>query len=310
LATSGTTIFTVSANSICLAALRGLHVYGPADTVPATDITYCMEALNIIVKAIAAKGTFIWTVNEIVLPLAANVASYPIGTTAAYLASATITNGGTGGTTGTYALTITGGGGTGATGTYTIAGGTITSIAITAGGNSFTSSPALSFPLGSISGAVATANIVGLTTNRPMRLLSGFKRDSSGNDVDVQIVSRQDYNQNGQKSSLGVPNQMWYDPQLTNGILTLYDVPSDSLSSMHLTIQRQVQDFNASTDNPDFPQECYQMLKWSLMDEIGLEYEATKTTMQICAAKAMKFQEDMVSFEQEECSVFFQPRMM
>ena len=230
MATSGTTTFTVSANDLCMAALRGLHVYGATDVVPAADITYCMQALNIIIKSLAAKGILVWTYSELVVPMIANQATYTVGPTG-----------------------------------------------------------------------------TGLVANRPMRVLSGFTRDPFGNDQDISVVSRFDYNLLGQKTSSGSPNQMWYDPQFPNGIVTLYNVPSDSLSTLHIVSQRQIMDFNATTDNPDFPQECYQMLKWSLMDEVALEYDANKTTIALVAAKAMKFQEEMVSFEQENASVTFSP---
>ena len=306
--TSGTTSFTMSRDQIIQAALRGLHVYGPTDTIPSADITYCAEALNIVCKALASKGTLIWTINEIVLPTVAGVASYPVGLTGGYLYSTTITNVGSGGTAGTYALTITGGGGTGATGTYTIAAnGTLSSISITNGGGAFTSNPALSFPLGSIVNAAASSQIVGLTTNRPIRLESAFIRDGYGNDTDLAVTARYDYDQLGQKTSSGQPNQLFYDPQLTNGIVTLYNVPADNLSTIHLISKRQVQDFNLSTDNPDFPQEFYQALKWILMDEVALEYEASAMTLKIVQMKAAQYKEELVSFEEENASITFSP---
>lgn len=308
MATSGTTIFTMSRDQIIQAALRGLHVYGPTDTIPSADITYCAEALNIVIKALASKGTLIWTINKLVVPTVAGVSAYPIGTTAGYLYSTTITNAGSLGAAGTYALTITGGGGTGATGTYTIAAnGTLSTIAITNGGNSFTSNPVLSFPLGGISGATATSTIVGLTTNRPMRINNAFIRDSYGNDQELKITARYDYDQLGQKSSSGKPNQLFYDPQLNNGIITLYNVPSDNLSFVHLIIKRQIQDFNSSTDNPDFPQEFYQALKWILMDEVALEYEASPTTLKVVQMKSAQYKEELVSFEEEDASITFSP---
>ena len=308
MATSGTTTFTVTRDDIINAALRGLHVYGPTDTIPAADITYCAQALNIVCKSLTTKGMLIWTINEVVLPTISGLATYPIGNTAGYLYSTTITNAGTGGTPGTYALTITGGGGTGATGTYTIAAnGTLGSIAITNSGNSFTSNPALSFPLGSITSAAASSTIAGLTTNRPMKIIQSFIRDGQGNDQDLSIEARYDYNNLGDKTSSGQPNQLFYDPQLNNGLITLYNIPSDNLSSIHLVTKRQVQDFNLSTDNPDFPQEAYQSLKWLLMDEIALEYEASAQTLQIVAAKAKMYLTEMVDFEEENASVTFSP---
>ena len=231
MATSGTYAFAVSRDDIIGAALRGLHVYGPTDTIPPADITYCAQALNMVVKALAAKGVLVWTMQELLVPMVANQGTYGVGP----------------------------------------------------------SGPDL------------------ITPSRPMRILQAFMRDSFGNDQDIMITSRFDYNLLGQKTSPGSPNQMYYDPQFPNGIVTLYNVPTDATTTLHLVAQRQVQDFNLSTDNPDFPQECYQMLKWALMDEIALEYEASAMTIKIAATKAAQFINDMVSFEQEEASVTFSP---
>ena len=74
--------------------------------------------------------------------------------------------GGSGGTTGTYALGISGGP-TGCAGTYTIAGGAVTSITITNPGLSTSSTaPTLSFPSGSVTGASATAVVGTLIANQ------------------------------------------------------------------------------------------------------------------------------------------------
>ena len=233
MATSGTTVFSVSRDSIINAALRGLHVYGPTDSIPPADITYCAEALNIMVKAWAIKGMLVWTVGQVAVPMVANQATYLIGPTATGIGS--------------------------------------------------------------------------VVTNLPMRVFSAFMRDSTGNDVDIKVESRFDYNLLGQKASTGRPNQMFYDKSFPNGTVTLYNVPIDNTYTLFLTTQRQIQDFNLSTDNPDFPQEFYQALKWGLMDEIALEYEATAMTMKIVAMKAAKYVDDLVSYEQEDASVQFTP---
>src|SRR5512135_671419 len=56
-----------------------------------------------------------------------------------------------------------------------------------------------------------------LVTDRPLRILDAFIRDSSNNDQTLQIVSKQEYNQLGDKTSQGVPNQIFYDAQIPNG---------------------------------------------------------------------------------------------
>ena len=141
----------------------------------------------------------------------------------------------------------------------------------------------------------------------PLRILDLYLRDSTGNDVTVMMVSRYDFDMLGQKASQSVPNQAYYDPQLGNGTLYLYNVPADSTHTLHVVIQRQIQDFNLSTDNPDFPQEAFQMLKWNLADEIALEAKAPTDVRVEIAAKAKAYRDDFFDFEQEQVSVFLTP---
>lgn len=113
------------------------------------------------VLGIATRGT-----DFIFDPL--NVASYPgsalpaVGATpgASRLLGALITNAGSGGTNGTFALNISGGGGSGAAGTFTVAGGSLTDITITNGGSGYTSSPAFNFSASAgLTGVAASAQI-------------------------------------------------------------------------------------------------------------------------------------------------------
>lgn len=297
--TSGTNTFIVSANDIYTEALSICGVQDPGVALQAADITTCAMSLNIMCKSMVMDGLPLWTVKEITVPMVNGVSSYPIGNTAGYLYSATISSPGTGGSAGTYALGISGGGGSGATGTYTISGGGVTAITITAGGNSFTSAPTLSFPSGGVSGVVATANIVGLTTDRPLRILQAFIRDSNGNDTILTVESRYEYNLNGYKPSPSTPNQLFYDPQLSNGVITVFGVPPDSTSSIHLVIQRQFQDFNATTDNPDFTQEAYLMLTWGLADMISLKYRVQRDVRAEIGVKAKYFKDQFFAFQQD-----------
>ncbi len=143
--------------------------------------------------------------------------------------------------------------------------------------------------------------------NLPLRILDAYIRDSTGNDTTLIIVSRYDWDTLGQKFQPGVPNQCWYDPQLGAGSLTLYDVPADATQTVHVVIQRQIQDFNLSTDNPDFPQEAFRLLKWCLADEIALEYQATPDVRKEINVKAVGYKDKFFSSDQEQASIYFTP---
>jgi len=146
--------------------------------------------------------------------------------------------------------------------------------------------------------------------SRPMRILDAFIRDSTGNDVGLTITSRYDYDTLGLKAAQGIPNQLFYDPQLGNGIITFYNVPIAAGSTVRLVIQRQIQDFNLATDNPDFPQEAFQMLKWGLADEIGIEQGARDAILDRVGQKARAYMAEFTDWQQEQASVFFTPNQM
>lgn len=146
-----------------------------------------------------------------------------------------------------------------------------------------------------------------VVTNRPMRIQDAYIRNASGNDTNLLQISRQEYDILGVKTTPGIPNQFFYDLQLTNGVLQVYPVPTDALSTIHLVVQKPLADFNLSTDNPDFPQEWYQALKWGLAAEIAMEYGTIERKITRIEQKAMLFKEQLNNWTQEEASVFFSP---
>lgn len=160
-------------------------------------------------------------------------------------------------------------------------------------------------PLVSGTASYNMSTITGMT--RPLRVLFAFIRDASNNDTTVTVSARDDYNTLGQKSSTGVPNQVYYDPQLGAGSITVYNVPSDSTHTLYVDIQRQIQDFNLLTDNPDFPQEAFHMLKWCLADEIALEYLTPADMRAEIGHKAASAYDAFFANEREEASVFLTP---
>ena len=224
---SGTYSFSMSASDIVQAALRSTGRFGTTDVIGSTDLNNCLQALNIIVKAMVKNQKPLWCLQWVPVPMLSGSNSYNLST------------------------------------------------------------------------------ITGQT--RPLRVLFGYIRDAVGNDVTVSIVSRDDYATLGQKSSQGVPNQIYYDPQLGAGTLYVYDVPSNSTYTLYVAIQRQIQDFNILTDDPDFPQEAFHMLKWMLLEEIALEYVVPQDMRQDISRKAAAAYENFFAEEREEASTYLTP---
>ena len=154
----------------------------------------------------------------------------------------------------------------------------------------------------------ATYNLSTLSgSTLPLRILQAIIRDSAGNDVELTNESRYDYNLLGAKTAQGVPNQYFYDPQLGSGVMTLYDTPADTTHTVYVTIQQQIMDLTLGTNNVDFPQEAYRMLKWCLFDEISLEYNTPAQKRAEGAARASGLRKEFFASQQEQTSIFLIP---
>jgi len=148
-----------------------------------------------------------------------------------------------------------------------------------------------------------------VVTDRPMCIIEGsYVRDSSGLDQSLTIISRQEYNQLGFKTTAGTPNQVFYDPQLLNGVAKFYGAPSDSTHTAYLTAQTPVYDFNSGTEVLDLPQEGYQAVVYGLADDVMDEYPLPdEKTVQRIMAKSEAFRKQLADWSQEETSTFFMP---
>lgn len=155
----------------------------------------------------------------------------------------------------------------------------------------------------------ATYNLSVLTGQTlPQKILDGYLTNSAGSAVQFKPKSRYDWDSLGYKAQPGTPNQCFYDPQLGAGSLIMYPVPDTSDTWTYTVVfQRQIQDFNLSTDNPDFPQEAFRLLKWCLADEIALEFNTPQERRTEINQKAHSIKERFFNAQQEYVSVIFTP---
>jgi len=107
--------------------------------------------------------------------------------------------------------------------------------------------------------------------SRPLRIEHMRYEDSSGTETPrIMPMSREEYFALPNKDSNGVPTQFYYDPQLTQGRLYIWQVPSTvNGEKIKFTYQRSIEDFDAATDNPDFPQEWLDALVKNLAFQLA-----------------------------------------
>lgn len=152
-----------------------------------------------------------------------------------------------------------------------------------------------------------------VVTDRPLRVLNAFARSTISTmvkDISLQQWSRQEYEDMGAKSTLGVPNSFYYQAlgsPLTgpNGLLLMYPTPADTTYVVHLFVQIPISDVVNGTDLVDFPSECYQALKWALAAEVCGPYVSSMAKIQRIEQKAAQFKVEMEDWSVEEASMYF-----
>jgi hypothetical protein len=125
----------------------------------------------------------------------------------------------------------------------------------------------------------------------------------------MRELTRLEYDTLGNKTSEGTPIQFYYDPQATYGDLYVFPVPdstAESVNTVRIVYQRPFEDFDASSDEPDFPQEWYDAIKFGLADRLAPEYGLAITERSELRARAKELKQEALGFGTEQGSFRFQ----
>ena len=145
---------------------------------------------------------------------------------------------------------------------------------------------------------------------KPLKVIQAWNKVlSSGVDIPMRILTKQEYNVLGNKTTTGNPIQLHYQPKLTYGELYVFPVPTSieqAQNKVYIVYQRPFEDFLNSGDNPDFPQEWLDALKYGLAARLAPEYGVPSDQRMILIREAKEIKEQALSFGTEEGSLYFQ----
>lgn len=325
MATSGSKDWALTRDNIIDAALRKIGAYDSGQTTGSAEVSDAAETLNAIVKEWASEGIGLWMRRTCTLILNPNKQRYHLGPN------------GTPGTVDdfhcfydTELIEATG---------DAIEPAAETSISVDAwvdyAGNS-ASNPAGSDVVGvrlasgsmhwsTVSSATSTTVVlddalpsatevgskVYTYTNRitrPVHLLYAYRRDTSGNDAEIEIVGRKEYERLSLKSSDGVPTACHFDPQLDDAVLHVWPVDNPkSTDKLHLVLRFYMDDFDASGNNPELPVEWTNALVWNLAAELSFEYGTDPATRSQVFRIAEQKKQALFSSDTENASFEFVP---
>ena len=156
---------------------------------------------------------------------------------------------------------------------------------------------------------------IGLTqtwdTPKPLKIYNAYLHNTSTDvDTPITIISRQEYLNFSDKTATGTPINLYYDPQNTYGTVNLYPVPTAAVASgyvLAIHYQRPFEDFDAAADEPDFPQEWYEVIKYGLAMRLAGEYGLERFARKMLQEEFKYLLDTAQGFNQEEVSLYFQP---
>lgn len=148
---------------------------------------------------------------------------------------------------------------------------------------------------------------------KPLKIIQALRKDTDAEtDVPMTILPWEDYNLLADKNTEGAPVHLFYHPQRTTGDIYIWPLPDDywqTNGQLYIRYQRPFQDFDASTDEPDFPVEWHEALILALAVRLAPIYglaPADRKELKEDAKEALNLAK---SFDQEEGSIRFQPAL-
>lgn len=311
--TSGTYSFNYNRDQIINSAARKIGAIASGEVLSASAITDFSDQLNIMVKAWDASGIHIWSEAEATLFLQPGQNSYTLGGSSgdhaalSYVATTLASSISSGGSSATVASATSIGTGdsigivmdSGSVFWTTISSISGTSVTLASGLTSGASSGNAVYDYTSVNAIV-----------RPLRVLSARRYNfSSAIETPMDpMMSRLDYRALPNKSTTGVPTRAFYDPRggaNTQGVLYVWPTPVDATNGVNFTWMRPLQDFNASANIPDLPNEWLNAVILTLAEQMALDYDCPAERFAMIQSQAAQARDLALGFDREAESYLF-----
>lgn len=296
-------IFSTTRDEVLKYAYQEMGVLGEGDTPSTVQITEGTWFLQSLIKLWATDGMPLWDMRTgYILPTtgvssvllganSANSVSAYVPTTVSISSSGTTLNV----TSGTGIANSNGIGidlGTGVVFWTTVS--NISGTVITLG----TALPS-TVAAGNVVYAYATANRI----TRPLRVISAYQYNTLDNTrFRIRVITKDEYYSLGGPTGVGVPTQVYYDPQLGDGNFYVYPRFLGGNYIVQITYHKEFDNVDTGTDTFDFPQEYYLSLMKAVASTMGGKYGMDKDRRGALMAEAHEMKQMALDNGTEEGS--------
>jgi len=148
---------------------------------------------------------------------------------------------------------------------------------------------------------------------RPLKILECNRKDSSGNEITMPKLTRNEYENLSNKTSSGPPINYHYDPSRVNGTLYVWQAPDATAAStwtVEIVYQAPIEDLDSLNDTIEVPSENLEALSINLAYRLSPRFGGlTIGEKQLLRQDAKDALDDAEGFDQEQGSVFVVPEI-
>lgn len=311
MATSGSTNFSVAANTLVQNAFQIAGVYGVGRSLSAEDQSLAFSLLNMLIKTWSTKGLHLWSKERAYIFPVQYQSEYSLGSGAyACLKSdAVISTVSASEAAGQTSISVTSSAG--------MAASDVVGVVLDSGAVHYTTissvTDSTTIVLNSALPSVASAaNLVYTYTTvlgKPLRMHSVRRIEGSGSSetsLAMELRSVSDYDDITNKNSRGVSTLASYRPANTSGKFNVWPVLSSGKYYFEATIERALEDIDTSADDFDFPQEWLEPLTYQLALRLCLPFGRSERYTQLLPI-ASDLYEQLLDFDHEITDVQLVP---
>ena len=308
MATSGSIDFVVTRDDVITEALELCGVLGEGESPNSDQLSSSSRTLNMLVKTWQANGLNLFAVQRLYVFLEKNKHEYTLNNSGDHFTTSfvsTAINGAV--SSGSSSITVDDASSILDSDNIGIKldDGTMqwTTVNGAPSGNDITLSASLTDDVND----GATVYAYTSKANRPMKILEGYVHSDSS-DTPVEQVSRRTYWELSDKTDDGQVNQFYYDSQVSSPVLYVWPETDNVSDYLILHVQRTLEDFDAASDDADFPQEWYLPLAYNLAAILVPKYGVHPTQAKMINTWAQYYYRMAWEFDMEfGASVTFEP---
>jgi hypothetical protein len=309
MATSGSSNFAITLADIIEDAYEICGSYQAGEVIDPNDFVVAKRKLNMMVKAMMQQGLHLWAIQEATLFLSPGVGSYSLGITGTHCTTSYVsTTLSTDEATSSTSIGLTSFTGMSASDNIGVVldDGSLHWTTIS-GAPGATTTIATGLPSAATAGAVVFAYTSKI--NRPLRIVpdSAYYHSINNDDIPITMVSRTDYAQLSNKVNRGKIIQAFYDAQLTTGIMKVWLTPDSATDVLRFSFERPLEDFDSTTNNPDFPIEYGECLSYQLAVRLCPGLGVPPPMFQVIKMEAEQKLEMALGFDRENVSISIEP---